>query len=66
MPKATKKTIGANHQEDDSMDNWSLLRLKDYLREKGGRVTGSKQQLLLLAKCYEKYKETDDPTIISQ
>ena len=46
MPKAKQKTIGAQNLEDDSMDNWSLSQLKDYLRKKGGRLTDSKTQLL--------------------
>ena len=66
MPKAKQKTIGAQNLEDDSMDNWSLSQLKDYLRKKGGRLTDSKTQLLLLAKCYKTYKVEEDPTIISQ
>ena len=65
MPKAKQKTIGAN-LEEDNMDNWTLSKLKDYLREKDGRVTGSKKQLLLIAKCYKTYKEVEDQTIISQ
>ena len=69
MPKAKNKTIGAKNSdniESDDMDNWSLTKLKDYLRAKGGRVTGTKKELLLLAKCYEKFKEAEDPTLISQ
>ena len=68
MPKVKQKTIGTVNSEitENPMDMWSLVQIKDYLRKKGGRVSGPKKELLFLAKCYESYKEAEDPTIISQ
>ena len=47
------------------MNFWKLEKLKDYLREKGGRLTGNRDELLELALCYAK-EELEDPAIVAQ
>ena len=64
MPKATKKTRGVETNEDD-IDNWTVPKLKDFLRSKYARLEGNRPQLLERAKCYLR-KEPEDPTTIAQ
>ena len=47
------------------MDSWKLYQIKDYLRLKGGCLTGKKTELLDLAKCYAK-ETPEDPAIVAQ
>ena len=67
MPKAKKKTKGVENLKSlENMDSQNLSEIKDYLRKKGGRLTGMKKELLHLAKCYEIHKEDENPSIIAQ
>ena len=72
MPKAKKKTKGSatntvatNSVDPNDMDFWSLVKIKDYLRRRGGRLTGNRKELLELAKCYAIEKPGEDPAIIA-
>ena len=70
MPKAKKKTKGSagasNSVDPNDMDFWLLDKIKDYLRKRGGRLTGNRKELLELAKCYAIEKPEEDPAIIAQ
>ena len=67
MPKAKKKTKGSEtNSTKHEMDGWNVNQIKAYLRKRGGRLTGNRNELLDLAKCYSTEYQEEDPAIVAQ